>query len=203
MDETGVRRIDTSKINWNEWFLYDETSPTCLRWKVNVYTTKGVITPFGRIGYVAGKKNGERSTVLLKGRRYKVPRVIWEMLVGRLDEYDVIDHRDGNPLNNKLSNLRAVPQPLNPRNAGMRSDNSSGVTGVSRVNNGAGAEYWTARWCDAQRKIKCKHFSIVKYGDSEAFELACDYRVKMIAELNEAGAGYTKEHGVRKSTPCA
>lgn len=187
-----------NEINWNDWFVYDETSPTCLRWKVNVYTSKGVITPHGRVGYVAGKKNGERSTVLLSGRRHKVPRVIWEMFNGKLEKKIIIDHRDGNPLNNRLYNLRATTQPKNTRNAGMRNDNSSGVNGVSKINNGKGTEYWTARWCEGG-KIKSKHFSIAKLGDDAAFDLACQHRVKMIEELNKLGAGYTEEHGIRPS----
>lgn len=30
---------------------------------------------------------------------------------------------------------------------------------------------------------------------NEAFRLACDYRVRMIEELNSDGAGYTEHHG--------
>jgi hypothetical protein len=38
-------------------------------------------------------------------------------------------------------------------------------------------------------------FSISKLGNDEAFRQACEYRAKMIAELNEQGANYTERHG--------
>jgi hypothetical protein len=39
---------------------------------------------------------------------------------------------------------------------------------------------------------KCLHLG---YGNDFAFELACNYRDKMIEDLNKAGAGYTERHG--------
>lgn len=42
----------------------------------------------------------------------------------------VIDHKDGDGLNNSSDNLRDVSRIVNARNAKMRSDNTSGVNGV-------------------------------------------------------------------------
>lgn len=42
-------------------------------------------------------------------------------------------------------------------------------------------------------------FSTHKFGNDEAFRLACEYRIEMVAELNRQGAGYTKTHGIRVS----
>jgi len=43
----------------------------------------------------------------------------------------VIDHIDGDDLNNSRSNIRLVSQKLNSRNQRMKSNNTSGYTGIS------------------------------------------------------------------------
>ena len=57
-----------------------------------------------------------------------VHRMIWKMIYGV--EPEVIDHIDGNPRNNVLSNLRDTTQLSNGRNMKMRKNNSSGHMGV-------------------------------------------------------------------------
>ena len=79
------------------------------------------------------------------------------------------------------------------RNRGIGNNNTSGVMGVSLIH---ADKYpcWSACWCDLDGKLHSKAFSIGKYGDN-AFSLACDYRNKMLEQLNQQGAGYTKNHG--------
>lgn len=120
-------------------------------------------------------------------------RWIWEQLVGEIPEGHQIDHINGVKTDCRLENLRCVPQVYNLRNSKMRSDNTSGVTGVS---------YWKAGHAvrasvinHITKKQKCKTFSIKKYGES-AFDLACDARADMLEELNKNGAGYTDRHGL-------
>lgn len=48
-----------------------------------------------------------------------------------LNKKGLIDHIDRNPLNNRKNNLVPSNKSLNAHNAGLRSNNSSGVTGVS------------------------------------------------------------------------
>jgi hypothetical protein len=47
---------------------------------------------------------------------------------------DVIDHKDGNRLNNKWSNLRSVTLKENAQNVRPSKNSSSGVVGVSPYN---------------------------------------------------------------------
>lgn len=83
----------------------------------------------------AGK---EAFTTLVKGYRtgtifnhkYLAHRVIWLIATGNWPTSS-IDHIDGDGLNNRIENLRDVPTSVNMRNQKMRSDNSSGITGVS------------------------------------------------------------------------
>jgi hypothetical protein len=187
--------LDTSHICWHDYFYYDETSPTFLRWAVDLLDSRGQVTAHAQRGKIAGKKNKDRATVLLHGRRYKVHRVIWELLKGPIPFGMIVDHKDRNPLNNAIWNLRPITQAENNRNTSMRKDNSSGIAGVSKSNNGRGTSYWVARWQDVTGKSLQKRFSIAKLGEDQAFLLACEYRTKMIEELNRQGAGYTERHG--------
>jgi hypothetical protein len=43
-----------------------------------------------------------------------------------------IDHIDGNPSNNRISNLRDVSQTINAQNMPLRRDNSTGFFGVTK-----------------------------------------------------------------------
>ena len=107
-----------------------------------------------------------------------------------------VDHIDQDKLNNRENNLRWVSHEINSRNNSMREDNTSGVTGVNYFNDGRGRYYWRALWVDLTGKSRYKYFSINKYGNDEAFRLACEYRQKMVEEMNKQGAGYSDNHGV-------
>lgn len=93
-----------------------------------------------------------------------------------------------------LENCIWIENEKQTRNQRMKNHNTSGVTGVFfSVNRNC----WIANWmCIYTSKNKRKHFSINKYGKDEAFRLACEYREKMVQELNEQGAGYTEQHGI-------
>jgi hypothetical protein len=75
-----------------------------------------------------------------------------------------------------------------------RQDNKSGISGVSRRII-KGIDYFIVQCSCLTGKRKSKAFNVKEYGEQEAFRLACEYRAKMIEELNAAGAGYTGRHG--------
>ena len=108
-----------------------------------------------------------------------------------------IERLDGNKDYCK-ENCRWALQEEQVRNISIRSDNTSGVTGVQRADKevqGVVYEYWVATWNTLDGKSKRKRFSVLKYGEEKAKELAIQHRKLMIEELNAEGAGYSEHHG--------
>ena len=60
--------------------------------------------------------------------------LIWIMIHGDIE--GIVDHIDGNGLNNTLINLRDISQSKNIRKCKMRKNNSSGYRGVALTTNG-------------------------------------------------------------------
>lgn len=65
----------------------------------------------------------------IANKLFKAHRVIWKMMTG--EDPDVIDHIDGNGLNNKWANLRNTSHTGNMRNMASYASNTSGCVGVS------------------------------------------------------------------------
>lgn len=77
-----------------------------------------------------------RMVVEVNGKKHLSHRVIWEMVFGKIHDGLVIDHIDGNILNNRIENLRAVTLSENQRNAKTPKNNRIGVMGVYRHSKG-------------------------------------------------------------------
>jgi hypothetical protein len=176
---------------------YDETSPSCLRWKIERRKGKGSGYKSGEVGDVAGGLDGSYWRVRVCGSHFLVHRIVWVLLGNALSTTDVVDHKDGNGLNNVKTNLRCTTDKGNAQNQRQYSNNSSGVTGVyfreTEWPDGWRGEYWVATWRQ-DGVAKSKAFSVRKYGDA-AKEMAIEYRKKMIQQLNEQGEEYTERHG--------
>lgn len=110
---------------------------------------------------------------------YKTHRLIWILLNGAIPENCVVDHIDGNGHNNKIENLRAVPQRINAKNQAKRINNKSGCTGV----------YWSSshqKWC-AEIKIDYKKKYLGIFTNKEEA-----IRVRQQAEI---AFGFSSRHG--------
>lgn len=82
------------------------------------------------IGQRADKLSGNGYRVIrILGRVYPAHRVAWMYVYGRWPS-DLIDHINGNPVDNRISNLRECTSTQNQANARPRKDNASGYKGV-------------------------------------------------------------------------
>lgn len=193
---------ELDKSMFDDYFLYDETSPSGLRWKVNRYAGKNYKIIKVRAGDVAGgiQKDSRESdykfwAVKLKGTLYQVHRVIYCLHNPHLSSDMNIDHIDGNSMNNNITNLRVVSQTMNCRNSKKPNTNTSGVTGVKiQTDKRNGHVCIRAFWTD-ENMTRSKAFSVSKYGYDLAFDLACKAREDAITKMNEKGAGYSERHG--------
>ena len=91
-------------------------------------------------------------------------------------------------------NFRWATSTEQGRNKGISSRNKTGKTGVMFDKN---KNTWVAYYSNpftGQRNVR-KSFSIRKYGDEDAFKMACEWRDARISEINEQGAGYSVGHG--------
>jgi hypothetical protein len=115
----------------------------------------------------------------LNYKRFTAHRAAWAIVHGELPP--VIDHIDGDILNNKIDNLRAVTQKVNCRNARLSVKNKSGVSGVHFNKN---SMKWVARIGNGERRLSLGAFS--------NFEEAVSARKDAERKL-----GYHQNHGRR------
>jgi hypothetical protein len=130
-------------------------------------------------GKVAGclKFTGYRH-ISLGGKFYQAHRLIWLLVHGEWPE-DHVDHIDGDKPNNRIGNLRAVPESVNSKNLPRQRNNTSGQCGVS-FNKATGKWYAYIR---AGGKMRSLGFFVEKDGAIAARKSA------------ERGLGFHENHG--------
>lgn len=117
--------------------------------------------------------------VRVAGKMLKAHRVIWSIVNGCAPR-GLIDHKDGNALNNKLSNLRVVNHSQNSKNTKLSTKNKTGIIGV----------YWIKsrqRWQSKITNLSGKRISLGLTADF--FEACCR---RKSAEIDN---GYHINHG--------
>lgn len=120
-------RTDRYKKEICDLFEYNPSSPSGLVWK----NTKGRGNNLVLKGSFAGFKGSRKRWQVSHNKKVYFTHIIVWLFFNELDENKIIDHIDGNVSNNKIENLRSVPQKINCRNKRKQSNNTSGVTGVS------------------------------------------------------------------------
>lgn len=140
-------------------------------------------------GKVAGyaSKYGEKDLyylqIRIKGTLFLGHRLAWFYVEGVWPE-KLIDHEDGNGLNNKWENLREATPISNGRNCGLSSNNKSGVNGV----------YWNkanSKWIAEGHYTEDGVHKKINLGSHLSLEDAEKARLKWQSEQG----GFTERHG--------
>lgn len=119
---------------------YDPSSPSFLRW---------------RDGRIAGTLDGGGYFIVrVLNRLMKVHRIVWYMHKGTMP--DLLDHRDNNPSNNAIDNLREATEEQNRANSKKHSDNTSGVKGISWDKK---TQSWIAKCCQNYKQHHVGRFT--------------------------------------------
>lgn len=185
--------------DWHRLFKYDEESPTCLTWVGS--TSRNIVngkSPAGGRRLNGKGVPGRCGVTIGKWRIYSVHRIIWQMFHGDIPEGMVIDHINGDPWDNRITNLRLVTQKQNVQNAKKSKRNTSGATGIrwtSKDTRGGSRDTYANAYYTKENKDYSKYFSVKKLGLLPAFKAAFCWRQEMIEKLNKEGENYTERHG--------
>lgn len=107
-----------------------------------------------RAGCVVKIGNVEYNQIRLQGKLYLEHHLIWLLEHGELPM--MLDHEDGNGLNNQIVNLRLADKTLNGQNCRMKCNNTSGVTGVyfhNQNKNWVAEGHWTEGGVPRKRSL--------------------------------------------------
>lgn len=178
-------------IVFSDYFYYDETSPSCLKWKNNIGTKIKANNNCGTL------KSDLHWRVTVNKKHYYCHRIVWILHNGDIEDDLVVDHISGDSVNNKISNLRIVTVQDNTRNAKLRKDNTTGKKGVSILENkdrNGNSYFYACAYYQKDGKRINKRFSIQEFGLDKAIEMAYDWRVNQLLELRNIGYDYTDRH---------
>ncbi len=103
---------------------------------------------------IAGWKRSGGFYVSINKKSYAIHRIIYQMInnIELLPSDKVIDHIDGNPYNNNISNLRLITQSQNSKNTSGHKDNKLGIKGITY--NKARKKYQAQIMCDGIKYSK-------------------------------------------------
>jgi len=99
--------------------------------------------PWSRAGYEVSKGYHQ---LKVGGRAYRTNRLAWLYVTGEWPAHQ-IDHINRDPSDDRIENLRDVPQSVNKRNCRMYANNTSGFRGVIRAGKKWAAQITTGGVC--------------------------------------------------------
>jgi hypothetical protein len=102
--------------------------------------------------------------ILVDDRKYRASRLAWLYMTGAWPQ--VIDHRNGNTVDDRFENLREVTQFENCHNRKRASNNTSGVKGVCFVPARPGHHGCRAHWV-AYIRVRNKRFHLGRFNSVE------------------------------------
>jgi hypothetical protein len=165
---------DTGKLYWRERTSQVMPDGNYRRRWNNRFSGKEAMTAPDGHGYFVGR---------IFGKKHLAHRVIWAMVNNEWPIED-IDHINGSRGDNRIENLRHVSRVENSRNSAMKSNNTSGVVGVSWSRRD---KRWRAGICIDGKEIFIGNF----------IDKADAIKARKNAEV---AAGFHPNHG-RKSNP--
>lgn len=183
----ATKALNTAYIDAN--LCYDETSPSFLSYKVNKRHFGNKERKTGVAGCLANFRSGQRYVVGMLGVTRLSYRVVWYLCTGEDPVGFLIDHIDGDTLNNKITNLRKVCHMENARNTKMPSSSVTGYRGVSFTKE----KGFKAQWNELLVPMS-KVFSVSAYGEELALALAIEYRHRMVTKQSCMGSPLTERH---------
>lgn len=173
-----IRRNEIDLNLVSEWLSYDSESGLITRKK----------SP--KIGVISGDCAGtsllngcgnEYKSITIKGKRYLAHRVAYA-IYNSVSLFGVIDHINGNGLDNRICNLRCTTTRQNARNMRMSSRCKTGIMGVSYDKKYGGWVVKIGRNGDLSKRFYFR----------DLFSAACK-RKSLENQFN-----FDKNHGVRK-----
>jgi len=158
--------------------------------ETGIFTWK-VSTKKIRAGQTAGSKNREGYiNIQIQGCKWKAHRLALLYVTGYMPAMQV-DHINGNPMDNRLCNLREASHTENRRNAGVQRNNKSGFKGVcwSKQNKG-----WHAQISIDGKRTSLGYFSTPESAH-EAYKIAAK-------RLHGEFANFGKLASATSTLPC-
>lgn len=175
---------------FNSYLYYDETSPSYLRWKIDVSDKI-------KANSVAGCLNSHGYwRVALERKNWAGHRIVYLLNNKQISSYMTIDHVNGDRADNNINNLVLKTQHNNMRNVKKSKESASGIFGVRLHTNKQGRQYAFAIWHDENGKPReGKYYRIDKFPPGFALQLALEQRESEIKRLVSLGHDYTDRHG--------
>jgi hypothetical protein len=145
-----------------------------------IFTWKVSTTNLIKIGEIAGKPRADGyCRIRIFNKLQYNHRLAWLYTYGELP-IGYIDHIDGNPSNNRISNLRNATNYENQYNQAKRKNNTSGFKGVSWDKS---MKKWSAYITKNCKKVHLGYFTTPEEASQAYEEVAREYHGEFYREI--------------------